>query len=151
MPATDGSWGLVADPSGDVLYVADPARKTVSAIGLSDFTISRSGRLASVPSIRLAKLESARPAGGRAALSPDGRTLFVIDTAGVAVVGVADLVTTGHLGGSGAFRSIAVGSAGSVYAVDAAGRAVRLGTGSAASTPIANGTYTSIAGIVPLR
>ncbi len=149
--ATNGGWSLVADPSGDWLYVADPARRTVSAINLADFTIPRSGGLASVPSVRLAKLESAEPVGGHAALSPDGVTLYVADTAGVAVVRVADLVTTGHIGGNGVFRSIAVGSAGTVYAVDDAGRAVRLGTGSAASTPVADGTYTSIVAIAPLR
>ena len=150
-PATAGSWGLVADPSGERLYVADSARRTISAIDLGDFSIRRSGRLASVPGVRLAKLESAQPAGGRAALSVDGTTLYVADTTGVAVVSTADLATTGHLGGSGVFRSIAVGSAGTVYAVDDAGRAARLGPGSTDSTPIASGAYASIVAVVPLR
>jgi DNA-binding beta-propeller fold protein YncE len=150
-PATAGSWGLVADPSGQRLYVADPVRRTVSAIDLVDFSILRSGRLASVPGVRLAKLESAQPAGGRVALGADGTTLYVVDTTGVAVVSTADLATTGHLGGSGVFRSVAVGSAGTVYAVDDAGRAVRLGTGPTDTTPIGSGAYASIVAVVPLR
>jgi hypothetical protein len=149
--ATNGAWSLVADPSADWLYVADPARRTVSAISLYDFTIPRSGKLAIVPSIRFAKLESARAAGGRAALSPDGKTLYVVDTTGVAVIRTGDLVTTARLGGSATFRSVAVGSAGTVYAIDDAGRAVRLGTGAAASTSVANGTYSSIVAIVPMH
>ena len=149
--ATAGSWVLVADPSGERLYVANSARRTVSAIDLVDFSILRSGTLASVPSVRLAKLENAEPAGGRAALSIDGKSLYVVNTTGVAVVSTAGLTTIGHLGGSGVFRSIAVGSAGTVYAVDDAGRAARLGTGSTDSTPIASGAYASIVAVVRLR
>jgi hypothetical protein len=149
--ASDGNWSLVVDPSGDRLYVGDPRQEAVSAIDLADFTIQRKGELASRPTVRLAKLESAQAAGGRAAVSPDGRTLYVIDSAGVAIVRTADLVTTGHLGGTSVLRSIAVGSAGTVYAVDEGGRVVSLGSGSPASTPVARGTYTSIVAIVPLR
>jgi hypothetical protein len=99
----------------------------------------------------LAKLESAQPAGGRAALSVDGTILYVVDTTGVAVVSTADLATTGHLGASGVFRSLAVGSAGTVYAVDDPGRAARLGPGSTDSAPIASGAFASIVAVVPLR
>ena len=148
---SNGEWGLVADPTGTVLYVTDPAERRVSAIGLTDFSITRSATIAVVPSIQFAKLESAKPAGGRAALSADGTSLYVITKAGVAVVRTADLVTTGHLGGSGVFRSIAAGSAGAVYAIDEAGHAVTLGAGSGAPTRIANGTYDSIVAIVPLN
>ncbi len=148
-PDGDGDWGLVADPSGSVLYVTDPAEHRVSAIDLTDFTIIRENKIGSLPSIRFAKLESAKPAGGRAALSPDGTSLYVIDGPGVAVVRVADLVTTGHVGGTGAYRSVAVGAAGTVYAVDTAGRALVLGPDKAVS--IGNGVYTSIVGIVPMR
>ncbi len=77
--------------------------------------------------------------------------LFVVDTTGVAVVRVADLVTTGHLGGNGVFRSIAVGSDDAVYAVDEAGRVVRLDPGPATSAPISDGTYSSIVAAVPMR
>jgi hypothetical protein len=146
---TNGDWGLVADPSGSVLYVTDPAERRVSAISLTDFSITRSATIAMVPTIQFAKLETAKPAGGRAALSADGKSLYVITKAGVAVVRTADLVTTGHLGGSGTFRSIAAGSAGAIYAVDEAGHAVALSAGSGAPTRIANGTYDSIVAIVP--
>jgi hypothetical protein len=148
-PDTNGDWGLVADPSGSFLYVTDPAEQRVSAIDLTDFSVARSARLGSIPAIRFAKLESTKPAGGRAALSADGTTLYVVDRTGVAVVRVADLVTTGHLGGTGVYRSIAVGSAGTVYAVDDAGRAVALGPDGASS--IGNGTYASIVGIVAMQ
>ena len=146
---SNGEWGLVADPSGSILYVTDPAERRVSAISLTDFSITRSATIAVVPTIQFAKLETAKPAGGRAALSADGKSLYVITRAGVAVVRTADLVTTGHLGGSGIFRSIAAGSAGAVYAVDEAGHALALSAGSGASTRIANGTYDSIVAIVP--
>ena len=146
---TNGDWGLVADPSGSFLYVTDPAEHRVSAINLTDFSITREKTIASDPSIRFAKLESTKPAGGRAALSPDGSTLYVIDRTSVAVVRVADLVTTGHIGGTGSYRSITVGSAGTVYAVDTSGRALALGPDKAVS--IGNGTYASIVGIVPMH
>jgi hypothetical protein len=148
-PDANGDWGLVADPSGAFLYVTDPAEHRVSAINLTDLTVAREKTIGSLPSIRFAKLESAKPAGGRAALSPDGTSLYVIDGTGVAVVRVSDLATTGHVGGTGAYRSIAIGSAGTVYAVDAAGRALALGPDKAVS--IGNGTYTSIVGIVPMH
>lgn len=145
---TNGDWGLVADPSGSVLYVADPAKRRVSAISLTDFSITRSATIAVVPSIQFAKLETAKPAGGRAALSANAKSLYVITKAGVAVVRTADLVTMGHLGGSGIFRSIAAGSGGAVYAIDEAGHAVALGAGSGPPTRIANGTYDSIVATV---
>jgi hypothetical protein len=148
-PDTNGQWGLVADPAGTFLYVVDPAKHRVSVISLTDFSITRANAIGSIPSIEFAKLESTQAAGGRAALSPDGSTLYVIDKTGVAVIRVADLATTGHLGGSGAYRSIAVGSAGTVYAVDASGRALALG--SAGPVSIANGTYAEIVGIVPMH
>ncbi|HEX7471879.1 MAG TPA: hypothetical protein VF323_02255, partial [Candidatus Limnocylindrales bacterium] len=164
LPGTDGAtttaaapWGLVADPSGDALYVVDPLRKTVSAIDLTDFSIRRTASLASAPTIRFAKLENAEPVAGRAALSRDGRTLYVADTTGIDVVRVADLVTTGHLGGNTTFQSLAIGSAGRVYAVDDAGRAVQLGDGSASATSgtpaasAADGRYSAIVAIVPLH
>ncbi len=150
-PDTNGDWGLVADPSGSVLYVTDPAERRVSAISLEDFSIRKSATIAVAPSIQFAKLETAKPAGGRAALSADGKSLYVITKAGVAVVRTADLVTTGHLGGSGVFRSIATGSGGAVYAIDEAGHAVALGAGTSAPTSIANGTYDSIVAIVPFN
>ena len=118
-------------------------------INLTDFSITRANAIGSVPSIEFAKLESTQAAGGRAALSSDGSTLYVIDKTGVAVIRVTDLATTGHLGGSGAYRSIAVGSAGTVYAVDTSGRALALG--SAGPVSIANGTYAEIVGIVPMH
>jgi hypothetical protein len=145
----NGDWSLVADPSGSFLYVTDPAEHRVSAIDLTDYTIAREKQIGSLPSIVFAKLESTKPAGGRAALSPDGTTLYVIDGTGVAVVRVADLITTGHVGGTGVYRSIAVGSAGTVYAVDTAGRALALGPNQA--VPIGNGTYASIVGIVAMH
>jgi hypothetical protein len=148
-PDTNGDWGIVADPSGSVLYVTDPAERRVSVISLTDFSITRSATIAMLPTIQFAKLETAKPAGGRAALSPDGKSLYVITKAGVALVRTADLVTTGHFGGSGIFRSIAAGSAGAVYAVDDAGHAVVLASGSGASTQIGNGTYSSIVALVP--
>jgi hypothetical protein len=150
-PDTNGGWGLVADPSGSDLYVTDPAERRVSVINLTDFSITRSASIAMRPAIQFAKLETAEPAGGRAALSPDGKTLYVIAKSGVAVVRTADLVTTGHLGGTGVFRSIAAGSAGAVYAVDDAGHAVALGAGSGASAQIGTGTYSSIVAIVPFH
>ena len=149
--ATDRDWSLVADPSGDRLFVGDPGRNVVDAIDLVDFTLQRQGERASHSTVRLAKLENAEAAGGRAALSPDGRILYVIDTAGVAVVRTADLTSTGHLGGTRVLRSIAVGLAGTLYAVDEGGRAVRIGTGSAPPAPIAGGKYASIVAIVPIR
>jgi hypothetical protein len=147
--AANGGWSLVADPSADWLYVADPVRRTVSAINVSDFTIARTGRLAVVPSIRFAKLESAKAAGGRTALSADGKTLYVVDTTGVAVIRTADLASTGRLGGATAYRSVAVGSAGAVYAIDEAGRAVQLGPDGA--TSVAGGGYDSLVAIVPMH
>jgi hypothetical protein len=149
--ASSATWSLVADTSGDRLYAADPTLRTVDAIDLTDFSVRRSGSLTSIPTVGFAKLESATPVAGRAALSPDRKTLYVLDTAGVAVVRVDDLKTIGHLGGSTVLRSVAVGSKGTVYAVDDAGRVVRLGTGSTAPTQVANGTYTSIVAIVPLN
>jgi hypothetical protein len=146
---TNGDWGLVADPSGSFLYVTDPAEHRVSAINLTDFSITHAKAIGSAPSIRFAKLESTKPAGGRAALSPDGSTLYVIDRTSVAVVRVADLVTTGHIGGTGSYQSITVGSAGTVYAVDTSGQALALGPDQAVS--IGNGTYASIVGVVPMR
>lgn len=146
---TNGEWGLVADPTGSFLYVADPAEHRLSTISLTDFSIVREKAIGSLPSIEFAKLESTKAAGGRAALSPDGSTLYVIDRTGVAVIRVADLVTTGHLGGSGAYRSITVGSAGTLYAVDTSGRALALG--SAGPVSIANGTYAEIVGIVSMH
>lgn len=149
--ASSAAWSLIADPMGDWLYAADPTLKSVKAIDLSDFSVRRSGSLASAPIVVFAKLESATPVAGRAALSPDRKTLYVLDTTGVAVVRVEDLRLIGHLGGSGAFRSLAVGSKGTVYAVDGAGKVVRLDAGSAPPTQVADGTYTSIVAIVPMR
>jgi hypothetical protein len=149
--ASSAAWSLVADPMGDWLYAADPTLKSVKAIDLSDFSVRRSGSLASEPTVVFAKLESATPVAGRAALSPDRKTLYVLDTTGVAVIRVDDLKLIGHLGGSGVFRSLAVGSQGTVYAVDDARRVVRLEAGSAAPIQVADGTYTSIVAIVPMR
>ena len=150
-PTTNGDWGLVADPSGSVLYVTDPAERRVSAISLTDFSITRSATIAVVPSVQFAKLETAKPAGGRAALSADGKSLYVITKAGVAVVRTADLVTTGHLGGNAIFRSIAAGSAGAVYAVDEAGHAVALAPARAPRPGSPTATYDSIVAIVPFN
>lgn len=150
-PQSSAGWSLVADPSGDWLYAADPTLRTVNAIDLSDFSVRRSGSLASVPAVVFAKLETATSVAGRAALSPDRKTLYVIDTTGVAVVRVADLKTIGHLGGRGVYRSLAVGSKGTVYAVSDAGRIVRLAAGSASPIQVADGTYTSIVAIVPMQ
>lgn len=150
-------WGLLADPSGNALFVVDPIRKSVSAIDLADFSIRRTAALASLSTIRFAKLESAEPVAGPAALSRDGTTLYVADTTGIDVVRVADLTTTGHLGGSLSFRSLAVGSAGTIYVVDDAGRAMRLGDASAPATsatsaaPAADGRYSAIVAIVPMH
>lgn len=147
-PSTD--WGLALDPAADVLYAADPVLRTVSAIDLADFTVRRTASLAAVPAIRFAKLEAARPAGGRLAIAPDGRTLYLVDTTGITVIRATDLATLDHLAGDRAFRSVAVGSGGTVYAVDEAGRAVAL-TAGAAPASVAAGTWASIEAIVPLR
>jgi hypothetical protein len=146
---TDAAWGLAADARGGWLYVADTARSTVSAISFDDFSVRRSARVASLTGIRLAKLEYAWAGGGRAVLSPDGATLYVAAETGVAAIRTTDLVTVGHLGGSGAYHAVAAGRGGAVYAVDAAGRALRLGTGSDAAVPVAPGAFASIVAVGP--
>lgn len=147
-PSTD--WGLALDPTGDVLYAADPVLRTVSAIDLGDFSIRRTASLAAVPGLRFAKLEAAQPAGGRLSIAPDGTTLYLVDTTGITVIRAADLATLDHLAGDRAFRSVVVGAGGTVYAIDEAGHAVAVEAGAAPASVVA-GTWASIEAIVPLR
>ena len=147
---TNGDWGLVADPTGSFLYVADPAEHRLSTINLTDFSIIREKAIGSVPSIEFAKLESTKAAGGRAALSPDGATLYVIDRTGVAVVRVTDLVTTGHLGGTGVVPEHH-GRVGRHGLRDRHLRHGRSPSAPAGPVSIANGTYAEIVGIVSMH
>lgn len=148
-PATDGGWGLTADAAGTWLYVADADSGTVRAISLTDFSVRRTEKIADAPVVRLAKLESSRPTGGRAALDWDGKTLYVATSTGIAAIRVSDLATIDHLGGGVAYRDVAAGRGGAVYAVDGAGRALLLGAGSAAALPVARGVYASIVAVGP--
>jgi hypothetical protein len=148
-PATDGDWGLATDGPGSWLYVTDGARGMVRAVSLADFSVRMTQQIADEPVVRFAKLETSRPTGGRAALSPDETTLYVATATGVAAIRVADLATIGHLGAGAAYRDVAAGRGGAVYAIDEAGRAVLLGSRGAPDLPVASGTYASIVAVGP--
>ncbi len=148
---TGAAWGLALDASGSILYAANPALRTVSEIGLADFSVRRTQTLATSPTIELAKFESARPAGGRLAISPDGKTLYVLEANGIRLVRMADLATTGHLGGDTAFRSLAAGSGSTLYAVDDAGRALVMDVAGGGTYPFGQTRYSAIVAVVPIR
>jgi outer membrane protein assembly factor BamB len=129
--ASSGAWGLVLSGDGRHLYAANGALDLLSVVDLGDFSVRSIPALSTAPTITLAKFgHGVATAGGRqAALSQDGTTLYVLTRGGLATVTTADLArpaATVNLGGTGLGRSIAVGSGGVVYVIDAAGRAMRI-------------------------
>jgi hypothetical protein len=161
LPASSGGdeaaaaqWGLALDADHGLLYAANAALGTVSEIGLDDFVVRQTGKLASAgATIRLAKFESGKwVRGGSIALGADGTRLYVLADQGVIEVRTRDLTTIGRTAGTVSYRDLAVSASGITYALDAGGAVVRLdAAGGSHPVKIPSNRYSQIVGAVTLR
>ena len=149
--ATAAGWGLALSPTRDEIFAANEPLGVISDVDLTTFSVVRGSTLGAAGSVELAKFESAQAAGGSLALSEDGATLYVLAQHGVMVVRATDLATIGTVGGSQAYRSVAAGSDGAVYAVRDDGRAVVLGRDGGPALVIDGEDYADIAAVIPMR
>jgi hypothetical protein len=152
--ATAAGWGLAIEPNGAGLYAANAKLGMAVDVDLNEFTIRKSGRLASLaPLITLAKFESATwVEGGAAALGPDGSLLFVAGDRGVIAVRAKDLSTVAVLGSSTRFSDVAVGGSGAVYALTDAGGVVQLDVqGGSRTVSIASNRYSGITAVLTMH
>jgi hypothetical protein len=152
--ATAASWGLALETNGSGLYAANARLGMAVEIDLNEFTIRKSGRLASLtPLITLAKFESATWVEGSAAsLGPDGKLLFVAGNKGVIAVRTKDLSTATVLGQSTRFTDVAVGGSGAVYALTDTGSVVQLDSrGGNRAVTIAANRYSGITAVLTMH
>ena len=149
--ATAAAWGMSLAPSGDTLYATNGALGTVAQVDLGSFEVSRTSTLARLGLVEPAKFGSGVPGtAGQAALGPGGASLYVVGDRGIAIVRTSDLASTGRIGADRSYRAVAVGSGGTLYAVDATGTVSRIdpatGTVLASSS---GGSFSGIVAVVP--
>jgi hypothetical protein len=151
--ASASAWGLALSGSRRHLFAVNSALGTVSELDLENFELERTATLSPRSAgIELAKFESGKwRDAGSAAISPDGKVLYVGGPHGVSAVGTADLATITTLGGDRGYRSLAVSAAGQVYAIDADGGLHHLGSADEPSdTRLATDGIIAIEGVVTL-
>ena len=152
--ATLASWALALGRNGHTLYAANGALGSISEISLDDFAVTRTVAVPKqVGAITLAKFEHGEwNDAGSAAVSPDGKVLYVAGPHGVTALETSKLSPIGVLGGDREYRSVTVGLTENVYAVDTAGALSRLGTPASPShTRLGDDAYASIEGVLSLR
>jgi hypothetical protein len=152
--ATAAAWGLALSRNGRSLYAVNSALGTVNELSLEDFELERTATLAKQSAgVELAKFENAAWSdAGSAALSPDGKILYVGGPHGVSAIGTADFGSIATLGGDRGYRSLGVSAGGQVYAIDTSGRLHRLGSADApAEAPLATDGLAVIEAVLTLR
>jgi hypothetical protein len=152
--ATAASWGLALAHNGRSLFAANGALGTVSELSLQELSVMRTAHLTKETGMaELVKFESSQwNDAGAAAVSPDGSVLYVAGPHGISAIDTPDLGVIGALGGDRGYRSLAVGAAGMVYAVDSSGGLSRLGTTDKREEAVLAGDgYAVIEGVISLR
>ncbi len=114
------SYALALEPDGRTLLAANPALGTVAAIDLARLRVVQTAALGQA----LATLGAAEASRSTAALSPDGRTLYVASGARVWAYDTTTLVARGPLDAGALVSGLAVSRDGKrVFAVGSDGRA----------------------------
>ncbi len=123
------AWSLVLAPDGRKLYAANGPLGLVVEIDPANASMRRTVQLASsgasiatpraslLPSL-VERAEAKRILTGGAALSPDGRMLYLVDTLGLLAIDTSDLALRGRLLPGRALRGVAASPSGErLYAV----------------------------------
>ncbi len=111
-------WSLALAPSGTTLYAANGALGMVSAIDATTLKVTRTARIAGLPSATATTPE----APTRSAVSPDGRKLYFRAEHGVALVDTLDFALRGHFLADRVVTSLSLSADGRrLYAMSADG------------------------------
>jgi len=102
-------WATALTPDRASLYVANPGRGLIAEVDLHDLTVARSATFSATAafsptealgaattfngttSVDLVKFTGTPGPAGSAAVSPDGQTLYVLDSTGVLLISTSDL------------------------------------------------------------